>query len=118
MPTRGTAPAGSPILHLALSTRDLTASIADYSQRLGCAPRVVVPGVYALWRSPQINCSLRYDADAAPGTLRHLGWEDADCPAFSAAEDCHGLLWERFSAEQQMAEILELWPAAHIAQDP
>ncbi|TVR43989.1 MAG: hypothetical protein EA402_08285 [Planctomycetota bacterium] len=106
-----------PILHLALSTRDVAVSIADLSQRLGAPPVVVVPGVYALWRTPQVNCSLRYDPNAAPGTLRHLGWEDPHCEAFTAEEDCHGLLWERFSAEQQLAEIRELWPTAEIIDE-
>jgi len=33
---------------LAISTRDLEASLVDYSQRLGCEPAAVVPGEYAL----------------------------------------------------------------------
>lgn len=41
----------------------------------------------------------------APGALRHLGREDESASSFSEEKDVNGLTWERFSAEQQAAEI-------------
>ena len=34
--------------HIAIAVRDLDASIADYSERLGRRPSAVVPGKYAM----------------------------------------------------------------------
>lgn len=99
-------------LHLALSTRDLTASVADYSARLGMPPDTMVEGAYALWRTPCLNFTVRVDPACEPGGLRHLGWEDVDAPEFSEDTDVNGIVWERFSAQQQAAEINQIWPQA------
>ncbi|GAB4215382.1 MAG: hypothetical protein OHK0012_15410 [Synechococcales cyanobacterium] len=99
-----------PILHVALSTTDLKAAIADYSARLGSAPVVVVPDTYALWRTPHVNLSLRWDPDRPAGQLRHLGWEDDTATAFTVDIDVHGIPWERFHPLHQAAEIQEVWP--------
>jgi len=100
-------------LHIALATRDLTATIDDYSARLGTPPCSVVPGEYALWRTDSLNLSVRHDPGCAPGSLRHLGWEDSAAPAFSEETDVNGITWERFSATQQAEEINTLWPDAN-----
>lgn len=99
-------------LHLALTTHDLEASIADYTQRLGAEPCSVVPGAYALWRTESLNVSVRLDLGSPRGSLRHLGWEDPSAEAFSRDTDVNGIVWERFSAAQQAAEINGLWPQA------
>ncbi len=96
--------------HLALSCDDLTAAIVDYTQRLGAAPKVVVPGQYALFRTPTVNLSLRQDAMVPPGQLRHLGWEDPNATEFTADHDVLGILWERFDAKTQAREIETTWP--------
>jgi len=97
--------------HLALGTADVDASVVDYSARLGAAPVVHVAGQYALWRTDSLNVSIRHDAER-PGTLRHLGWEIPDTDAFTTSTDVNGIVWERFSADQQMDEITALWPDA------
>jgi len=104
-------------LHIALSAHDIAAVVADYTQRLGSAPCLLVPGQYALWRTETLNLSVRQDAALNPGTLRHLGWEDASTPAFTQEVDANGIVWERFSAAQQAAEINGLWPAAAYVPD-
>ena len=80
-------------LHLALATHDIAATVADYTTRLECTPEVVVPGVYALWRTASLNLSVRFDKQCAPGELRHLGWEDAVATEFSSEKDVNGILW-------------------------
>lgn len=96
--------------HIALSVGDLETSVADYSERLGCPPCVVVPGAYALWRTELPNFSVR--ADGTPGALRHLGWEDEAAPGFSRQTDCNGAVWECFAQQHQRDEIAGLWPQA------
>lgn len=98
--------------HLALSVRDLAASIEEYNRQFGCAPCVVVPGEYALWRTDALNISIRCVTDGPAGCLRHLGWEDASSSGFGTISDVNGIVWERFSARQQAAEIRSLWPDA------
>lgn len=97
-------------LHLALSTRQLDQCVLDYSQRLGLAPCVQVAGAYALWRTESLNVSVRQDPDLPAGHLRHLGWEDPQAKAFSQDLDVNGVVWERFTAQQQAEEIHEIWP--------
>jgi hypothetical protein len=104
-------------LHIALSTHDIAASVADYSVRLGCAPTLVVEGQYALWRTEQINLSVRCTADEPPGQLRHLGWEDATAEAFTTEVDVNGIPWERFAAHHQAAEIRQAWPGTQGPAD-
>ena len=95
--------------HLAIGVADIARSVEDYTQRLGCSPCVVVPGEYALWRTSSVNLSIRRTSDE-PGTLRHVGWEDPSATAFTSDTDTNGIVWERFSAEQQSREIREIWP--------
>jgi hypothetical protein len=99
-------------IHLALSTQDVAASVADYSARLGCQPEVVIEGVYALWRTDTVNFSIRRVDGAAPGQLRHLGWEDDGTESFTTEVDVNGIPWERFAAHHQVMEIHAAWPGA------
>jgi hypothetical protein len=99
-------------LHLALSTIKMEETIEDYSQKLGQRPCSTVPGEYALWRTETLNLSVRQDPACAPGSLRHLGWEDSDVDEFSSDVDVNGIVWELFSAAQQADEINAIWPEA------
>ena len=74
--------------HIALSTDRIEETIADYTERLGAAPAVVVDGEYALWRTDTLNVSIRQGPDNAPGALRHLGWEDPAAEGFTAENRC------------------------------
>ena len=100
------------VLHLALAVSNIEQSVADYSARLGALPIVVVPGEYALWRTETLNLSIRKTSELS-GTLRHLGWEDAEAKKFSAETDCNGIIWEKFTASHQAQEINEIWPNAN-----
>jgi len=102
-------------IHIAIATHDIAATVQDYAARLGCPPCVVVPGEYALWRTETINFSVRQDPDCRPGTLRHLGWEDATADTFATDVDCNGILWERFTMHHQASEIQSLWPQVRSA---
>ncbi len=104
-------------IHLAISTADVAKTIQDYSQRLACAPCIVVPGEYALWRTETINLSVRLDSATAPGSLRHMGWEDSASEEFSVDTDVNGVVWENFSAEQQADEIEAAWPGTGYTAD-
>lgn len=99
-------------LHIAIGVNDIAASVADYTQRLGIGPVLVVPGEYALWRTDTINLSIRRVAADTAGQLRHLGWEDDACAAFTVETDVNGIQWECFSSEQQAGEICATWPDA------
>lgn len=103
--------ASSQRLHIALSVTDIGASVKDYSRRLAAEPCTVVSGEYALWRTETMNFSIRQSE--AAGVLRHLGFEDAAADAFTEDTDCNGLVWERFTAQQQAQEINDLWPDTH-----
>lgn len=94
--------------HFALNVRDLKKSVRDYSRRLGCKPSVIIPKKYALWRTSSLNFSIRVASPA--GKLRHLGWEVGTAKLFSKNKDKNGVIWERFTAAQQRAEIRALWP--------
>ena len=104
-------------LHIALSTHEIGPTVEDYSRRLGVPPCVHVPGQYALWRTACLNLSVRRDPEQPSGALRHLGWEDADAAEFSEDRDVNGIVWERFSAQQQAAEIREIWPEVDYRPD-
>jgi hypothetical protein len=97
-------------IHLAIATRQLDETVADYSERLGCAPCIVISGEYALWRTEILNLSVRLDPGCEPGILRHLGWEDGDATEFSRSTDVNGIVWENFSASHQADEIVAAWP--------
>ena len=98
-------------IHIALAVKDFAASVADYTSRLGVEPCCTVEGAYALWRTDQANLSISVKPEEA-GKLRHLGFEDSDAGAFSEEIDSSGFTWERFSADQQRREIVNLWPHA------
>ena len=103
--------------HIAFAVAGVDASIADYSERLGCEPEVVVAGEYALWRTAELNFSIRKATGAAGFRhigFRHIGWEDAATEQSSEAVDLNGTVWERFSAAQQRQEIEALWPGATV----
>jgi hypothetical protein len=95
-------------LHVALGVLDVDACISDYSARVKCLPLVHVPGEYALWRSEELNLSIR---KAEVLGLRHLGWEDPSAAVFSSDTDVNGIVWEHFAAEHQATEIRGLWPS-------
>lgn len=100
------------VLHLALAVSNIEQSVADYSARLGISPVVVVPDAYALWRTDTLNLSIR-KTNEAPGTMRHLGWEDTEATEFSNETDCNGIIWEKFAASHQAQEINDIWPSAN-----
>lgn len=91
--------------HIALAVADLDASIADYSKRLGQPPQAVVPGVYAMWRTGQLNFSIREDR-AHAGQLCNLGFEDDTAQGFAHDIDVNGVRWERFSATEQDVQVI------------
>jgi catechol 2,3-dioxygenase-like lactoylglutathione lyase family enzyme len=100
------------IIHIAIGVTDIAASVTDYTRRLDAAPVLVVPGEYALWRTETVNLSIRRVAAELSGQLRHLGWEDDACEVFVMENDVNGIAWERFTPEQQAAEIRAAWPDA------
>ena len=97
--------------HIAVAVSDLEATIQEYTRRLGAAPTLVVADEYALWRTDTLNFSVRKTTDA-PGAVRHVGWEDPSASGFTREKDANGLLWERFTQQDQQEEINRLWPTA------
>ena len=95
--------------HLALGVSDVESSADDSSQRLGCRPGLLIFGEYALWRTDAVNLSIRKVSHEEGKALRHLGWEDPLSPTFPAERDVNGILRERFTADQQAAEIRQTW---------
>ena len=104
-------------LHIAIATRNIEESINDYTVRLGMAPCSFVLNEYALWRTESLNVSIRQDLTCKPGELRHLGREDSSAQEFSQDVDVNGIVWERFSAQQQADEINEIWPEANFSPE-
>ena len=98
-------------IHVALAVSNLDDAVADTRHRLGVEPCVVVPDTYALFRTASVNLSLTVNAEQA-GRLRHLGVEDPEAEAFAAEPGPDGLVWERFTAEQQADEINTHWPGS------
>lgn len=101
---------------MASAVGDLRGAVEAYNRFLGARPALVVPEQYALYRTPQLNLSLR-KTDDAPGTIRHLGFEDERASAFTEFKDNDGVVWERFTAEQQAQEIRAVWPEVEYAVD-
>ena len=97
--------------HIVVAVSDIAATVQEYSHRLGAAPVLVVDGEYALWRTATLNFSIR-KTDDATGMVRHVGWEDPTATEFIRETDKNGLLWERFTEENQQEEITRLWPTA------
>lgn len=98
--------------HIAIGVSNIEASVQDYSARFCRSPEVVIPNEYALWRTDALNFSIRKVSGRESGKLRHLGWEDTLCMAFTTETDVNGIFWEHFSKEQQSEEIREIWPGA------
>jgi hypothetical protein len=98
-------------IHIAISVQDIPGSVQEYSRRLGSPPVVVVTNEYALWRTAEVNFSIRR-VEASAGALRHLGFEDPAAKKFAAETDCNGILWEAFDADLQAREINDTWPDA------
>jgi [ribosomal protein S5]-alanine N-acetyltransferase len=96
-------------LHFAIGVKNINESIQDYQKRFNCKPAVVIENEYALFRTESLNVSIRKVDDTKVG-LRHLGWEDEACNSFTEENDCNGLTWENFRKEDQIKEILEVWP--------
>lgn len=95
-------------IHIALVVDELEPSIADYNQRLGAEPVVVVAGRYALWRTAEVNLSVTVGS-GGEGRLRHLGFEDDAAQEMTESRDVNGITWEQFSAEQQAREIAAIY---------
>jgi hypothetical protein len=91
--------------HIALAVADLDASIADYSARLGQPPQAVVIGTYAMWRTDQLNFSIRQQPERA-GRICQLGFEDDAAPSFSSTTDVNDIEWQRFSTLEQDLRII------------
>lgn len=104
-------------LHLAISTHDIEATVEDYSKRVGARPCLHIAGEYALWRTALLNLSVRKTTDTPSGVVRHLGWEVPDTApnsdVFTCETDVNGLVWERFTAQQQADEINDIWVDEH-----
>ncbi len=96
--------------HIALAVADLTATVRDYSSRLGVEPTAVVSGKYAMWRTAELNFSINQIAERA-GQLRHLGFEDTAAGGFSSDHDVNGIEWELFSPKAQDEKIVEFYGA-------
>ena len=96
--------------HVALGVNNVEASVAEYNQRFDREADLVIPGEYALWRTPSLNISIRKISEGQPGELRHLGWEDPEATEVEVETDCNNIMWEKFTAEQQAIEIENLWP--------
>ena len=94
--------------HISLAVRNLQASIADYSTRLGQQPNAVVAGKYAMWRTDLLNFSINEMPERA-GELRHIGFEDDAAQGFSKTVDTNGIEWERFSMLDQDKAIVETY---------
>jgi catechol 2,3-dioxygenase-like lactoylglutathione lyase family enzyme len=96
--------------HIALAVASIDASIADYTQRLGQPPTVVVPGAYAMWRTDLLNFSINQAQDSAQaGLLRHIGFEDDSAAGFAKTRDINGIEWEQFSPAEQDQRIEEIY---------
>lgn len=94
--------------HIALAVAELDASISDYSRRLGQPPQAVVAGKYAMWRTEQLNFSIKQQPECA-GQLRHVGFEDDAADGFTTDTDVNGVPWERFSAVTQDLKIISTY---------
>ena len=98
--------------HISIAVDDYAASVADYSQKLGCTPCVTKDGRYALWRTDILNFSISCKKGQPVGVVRHIGFEDDAAEGFSETQDVNGITWEYFSKEAQQKEIEEKIPDA------
>src|SRR5690349_6467404 len=98
--------------HISIAVSDFTASVADYSKRLGSKPCVISEERYALWRTEILNFSISCKAGQVAGKVRHIGFEDPREKIFREEKDVNGVTWEYFSKETQQQEIDEKFPQA------
>ena len=98
--------------HIAISVKDINTSILEYNKLLNCKPVLVIENEYALWRTKELNLSLR-KTDETPGVIRHLGFESEKYKDFDTFVDSNGVLWELFDKKAQAKEINELWDDAN-----
>jgi catechol 2,3-dioxygenase-like lactoylglutathione lyase family enzyme len=98
--------------HISISTENFSASIQDYTRRLGAEPSVVEEGRYALWRTELLNFTISCKPGQKGGQVRHLGFEDDAAKGFSEEKDTNGITWESFSSKTQEKEIDEKFPGA------
>ena len=98
--------------HISIAVADFSASVADYSKRLGAAPVALKEGRYALWKTDILNFSISCKGEATG--LRHLGFEDGSATGFTEEVDVNGLVWETFTPQAQLDEISEKFPGAII----
>lgn len=70
-------------VHVALGVTDLPSAVDDYTRLLGREPELVIPDAYALFRTRELNLSLRVTAGEA-GQVRHLGFELDEPTPFEA----------------------------------
>ncbi|MBX3690071.1 hypothetical protein [Dokdonella sp.] len=91
--------------HIAIAVADVDASIADYSKRLGQPPQAVVLDTYAMWRTNQLNLSVRHDP-AHAGQILQIGFEDDAATGFASDTDINGIEWQRFSTLEQDLQII------------
>lgn len=96
-------------VHIAISVSDISQSINQYTIFLKKPPVLVVPKEYALWRTKELNLSLRKTNDTS-GKIRHLGFEDDSFSSFDTFTDRDGVLWETFNKVNQKSEIQTIWP--------
>lgn len=92
--------------HIAITVKDLEASIVEYNQRLGQPATVVVHGKYAMWRTDLLNFAINQNGDPV-SHLRHIGFEDDVAQEFSSSHDINGIEWELFSPLAQDMKIRE-----------
>jgi hypothetical protein len=98
--------------HIAIATSHFTASVADYSKRLGAPPCVIQDGRYALWRTELLNFNISCKPGQALETVRHIGFEDDAETGIREECDVNGLIWEYFSQQAQEKEIRDKFPQA------
>jgi hypothetical protein len=98
--------------HISIAVDDFTASLADYSQRLGTKPCVISKERYALWRTDILNFSISKKPGQQAGRVRHVGFEDPAQNIFREEKDVNGITWEYFSKEAQQQEIDDKFPQA------
>jgi hypothetical protein len=97
--------------HLALGVKDIQKTVEEYTKRFECEPVIVIDNEYALFRTETLNISIRKGEGSQLG-LRHLGWESDEYTECLEEIDCNGWVWETFSKEAQIKEILEIWPGS------
>ena len=96
--------------HISIAVSDFSASVTDYSKRLGCKPTVLVEGRYALWKTDILNFTISFREGQQTSMVRHIGFEDDGEKTFREERDANGITWEYFSAETQMQEVKEKFP--------